>query len=493
MRRILPQRTSMRVMKSEPSFDIVLTYPAERIRIFDTMIPLGIASILAVLKKNGFTVRFVDFNHYRGDFRSDLRKWSPKIIGIGGTTPTRFESWRTARISKQVLPDVPTIYGGVHATFAAEDTLRHIPQIDYVIRGEGEYPFLELCNHFVRQHALDLSRVAGLCYRFDGGIHQSVPARIKNLNALPVPIREIEGAGYRFKMDFCGLEADYLVTSRGCPARCAFSSASAMFPGGVRFRSMDLIRKELDQILRRNPSVRGIKIFDSTFVADRARVREFCRMIRPYRLAWECETRADTIDYALLREMKEAGCYYIDIGLETSHPGLLRSLGKAITIRQVDDALAWCKSLGIRTKLFMIFGLLGQTPEDCLKDVRFLKARKGRVDQFATTFGLRVYPGTAMEKILLKRGLMRPDFSWVKYKPTLRNWLLLEFGNTYILEQRRLSFIRLLQVAFFLFQQKTLLSDEHIRKLITQNIKNLITGVLPSRPGKSNPVEKPPL
>jgi len=479
MRRTLTHRTPMSVMKPEPSFNIVLTYPAERIRIFDTMIPLGMASILAVLKKNGFTVRFVDFNHYRGDFRSDLRKWSPKIIGIGGTTPTRFDSWRTARISKQVLPDVPTVYGGVHATFAAEDTLRHVNEIDYIVRGEGEYPFLALCDHFVKRRAIDLSGVTGLCYRFDGGIHQSAPARIENLNALPVPVREIEGTGYRFKMDFCGLEADYLVTSRGCPARCAFCSASAMFPGGVRFRSMDLIQKELDQILRRNPSVRGIKIFDSTFTADRKHALDFCRMIKPYGLVWECEARADTVDYDLLREMKKAGCYYIDIGLETSHPALMRSLGKAISIRQVDDALAWCKSLGIRTKLFMIFGLLGQTPGDCLRDARFLKARKDRIDQFATTFGLRVYPGTAMEKILLRRGLMRPDFSWVKYRPTLRNWLLLEFGNTYILEQRRLSFIQLLQVAFFLYQQRTLLSNEHIRKLVTQNVKNLIAGAVP--------------
>jgi anaerobic magnesium-protoporphyrin IX monomethyl ester cyclase len=474
-------------MNNTTFFDVVIAYPAETIRIFETMIPLGISSIIAVLQNNGFTVRFVDFNHYRGDFRADLRKWSPKIIGIGGTTSTRVESFKIARLAKRALPDVPTVYGGVHATFTAEDTLRHVPEIDYIIRGEGEYPFREVCNHFVKQHAIDLSKVAGLCYRVDGGIHKSTPARIQNLDALPIPLRELEDIGYRFKMDFCGLEADYLVTSRGCPARCTFCSASAMFPGGFRYRNVDLVRAELEQILRRNPLVRGIKIFDSTFTADRSHVLDFCRMIKPYGLAWECEARADTVDQGLLREMKEAGCYYVDIGLETSHPGLLRSLGKAITIRQVDDTLDWCKTLGIRTKLFMIFGLLDQTYNDCVRDVRFLKERKGRVDQFATTFGLRVYPGTAVEKILRKRGIMNRDFSWAKYKPSLRNWLLLEFGNTNILEQRQLSFPRLLRVALLLFRQRTLLSDEHIRKLITQNVKNLIAGALPIKRKKSGP------
>jgi hypothetical protein len=293
-------------------------------------------------------------------------------------------------------------------------------------------------------------------------------------------------------MDFCGLEADFLVTSRGCPARCSFCSASAMFPGGFRFRNVDLVREELEQILRRNPKVRGIKIFDSTFTADRSHVLDFCRMIKPFGLAWECEARVDTVDHDLLREMKEAGCYYIDIGLETSDSGLLRSLGKAITIRQVDDTLDWCKALRIRTKLFMIFGLLDQTFEDCRSDVRFLKERKDKVDQFATTFGLRIYPGTAVERILRKRGIMALDFSWAKYKPSLRNWLLLEFGNTYILEQPQLTFPRLLHVAFLLFRQKTLLSDEHIQKLITQNVKNLIAGAFPFKRKKSGHIKNTP-
>jgi radical SAM superfamily enzyme YgiQ (UPF0313 family) len=276
-------------------------------------------------------------------------------------------------------------------------------------------------------------------------------------------------------MDFCGLEADFLMTSRGCPARCVFCSASAMFPGGFRFRSMDKVQAELEQLLSRKKSIRGLKIFDSTFTASHEHVINFCRMIKPYGLARECEIRADTVNYSLLKEMKEAGCYYVDIGLETSNIRLLRSLGKNISLQQVEDTLNWCNALDIKTKLFMIFGLLDQTLNDCREDVRFLKSKKGQVDLFATTFGLRIYPGTAIERRLVKRGVLPKDFSWAKFKPSRKNWLLLEFGNTYILEQRQLSFLKLLYVGFLLLKQRTLLSNEHIIKLLTQNAKNLFS------------------
>jgi hypothetical protein len=89
--------------------------------------------------------------------------------------------------------------------------------------------------------------------------------------------------------------------------------------------------------------------------------------------------------------------------------------------------------------------------------------------------------------------MMGRDFSWAKYKPSLRNWLLMEFGNTYILEQRQLSFIRLLLVGLRLFWQRTLLSDEHIRKLITQNVKNLVTKVFQIKRKKSDAIMNTPL
>lgn len=123
------------------NFDVLLTYPKEKVNAFYNMIPLGLANIAGLLEQNNFTIKIVDFNFYKGDFRRDLKKWNPKIIGIGGTTATRKGSFLTAKLTKKVLPDVPIVYGGVHATFTAKDTLKNVAEIDYIVRGEGEFTF----------------------------------------------------------------------------------------------------------------------------------------------------------------------------------------------------------------------------------------------------------------------------------------------------------------------------------------------------------------
>jgi anaerobic magnesium-protoporphyrin IX monomethyl ester cyclase len=142
--------------------DVLLTYPSDPVRLFDSMVPLGLASIAAVLEANSYKVKVIDFNHYKGDYRKDLRAWQPKIVGIGGTTATRRGSFLTARLTKEVLPSVPVVYGGPHASFTARDTLTHVLEIDYVVKGEGEYPFLALCDHFAGHQPIELGAIKGL-------------------------------------------------------------------------------------------------------------------------------------------------------------------------------------------------------------------------------------------------------------------------------------------------------------------------------------------
>jgi anaerobic magnesium-protoporphyrin IX monomethyl ester cyclase len=74
-------------------------------------------------------------------------------------------------------------------------------------------------------------------------------------------------------------------------------------------------QKEINYILENKP-VKALKIFDSTFTSSREHVLNFCKMIKPYNFLWECEIRADTVDFELLKAMKDSGCYYVDVGLK---------------------------------------------------------------------------------------------------------------------------------------------------------------------------------
>jgi len=458
-----------KTMSTHENFDVLLTYPAEDLRIFESMIPLGIASIAAVLEENRYTVKVVDFNHYTGDFRRDLKRWNPKIIGIGGTTPTRKGSFLTAKIAKEVLPHVPVVYGGVHATFTVQDTFENIPQIDFIVKGEGEYAFLRLCEKFVRNSAVDIFSADGICYRSGNGIAENRHARIHDLDALPMPARHIFDYSYAMTLDCNNSRADFIMTSRGCPAACSFCSASRMFPGGVRLRSMREVKREIECILS-HKKIEALKLFDSTFTANRQHVVDFCAMIRPYNLVWECEIRADTVDKDLLALMKNSGCCSINVGLETTSERLLKTMGKKIAVGQVEAVLAWCRSLGIKTKVFFTFGHQGQTYDECVKDIEYIRSRRSFIDFYATTIGLRVYPGTQLEKQLRKDATIPACFSWAHYKPPKRNLLLCETSDVLILEQGRLNTFHLSTLIVRLCIQGTVLSAGYIKKMVWHNI-----------------------
>jgi radical SAM superfamily enzyme YgiQ (UPF0313 family) len=124
---------------------------------------------------------------------------------------------------------------------------------------------------------------------------------------LPIPNRTLLSGDYRLDMDFIGGMAGPVITSRGCTAMCNFCSASRMFPGGIRTRPMDQVAREIAG-LTENGRVKGLKVFDSTFTANRDHVLKFCETVKPFDIQWECEIRADTVDFGLLRTMKEAGC-----------------------------------------------------------------------------------------------------------------------------------------------------------------------------------------
>ncbi len=200
-------------------------------------------------------------------------------------------------------------------------------------------------------------------------------------------------------------------------------------------------------------------------------------MIKPYNLLWECEVRADTVDYDLLATMKDAGCFYVDIGMETSNERLLRSIAKKITVPQVENVLHWCRELGIRTKLFFIYGHLGETYEECKNDMAYVKKHRKEIDVFANSVGLRVYPGTSLEKRMKSAGILPAKFSWAQFTRPKRNLLLMEMGDVLILEQQQLPITRLLGISLRLDLQLTNLSPEYMRRFIVNLVKTLYRSI----------------
>jgi radical SAM superfamily enzyme YgiQ (UPF0313 family) len=291
-------------------------------------------------------------------------------------------------------------------------------------------------------------KVRGISYREDGRICHNAPAqRIENLDALPFPARHlVDMAGYTLRLDQLGKRAASIITSRGCPVNCAFCSASAMFGRQITFRSAQNVVDEMEDVANRY-GVDGFKIFDSTFTLSRKHAESICDEIirRDLAFSWECEIRVNTVDFPLLQKMQKAGCYLVDFGIESASDRVLKRMHKGITLAQAEQVLDWTHDLGIAQKVFFTIGHIEETIQDAEQTLQFIQRNLHRIAKPAIGIGIRIYPGTEVERYAQEKGYLA-DFSWSQPFSEPRNTFLDIAPNIPVFIQPQLGFDELLDL-----------------------------------------------
>lgn len=404
------------MLKSVTDMDVLLINPQNiRSRSFGITPPAGLAFIGGVLEKEGFSVKILDLELRPPDFDlyAYIKSLLPKVVGISGTSHSRFESFRIAGIVKHVSHEIFTVYGGSHATFTAEDTLYNIEEIDYIVHGEGEETLLELVNHLILKKK-NIEGVRGISYRKAGKVVKNAARlRIQNLDVIPHGRNLLEMEKYRITVDGRDTPAATILTARGCPYNCSFCSASSMFGKTYTMRSAKNIVDEIEYAMQKS-NIRGIRFFDSTLTLNKWHILSIINELKARHLSleWSCEIRIGTIDKSLLKAMKESGCRSVDFGVESVSENVLKGIGKNFTTEEVRKVLKWCKGLNLRTVVFFSFGHIGEGWEDSKKTVSFIDRYFDYITIVSEIFGIRIYPGTAVEKYARKNGFLPPDFSW---------------------------------------------------------------------------------
>jgi radical SAM superfamily enzyme YgiQ (UPF0313 family) len=398
--------------------DIVLIYPAMTggRNPHGSFLPLCFAWMAAVLEQNGISVRVLDLQVEDADLVRVLREENPLCVGVSGTTQSRFNSFTIIETVKSIDREIVTLYGGPHATPAAEDTLQHVRSLDAVVRNEGELTVLEIMSALKQHRRINFSPIAGVSFRGDGEvIHNPARPFIRDLDQLPLPAWHLfRMESYRQTMEFLDVSGHAIVTSRGCPFQCSFCSARLLWGRRYAARSAQNVADEVQHLAERY-GIQGFKIFDSTFTVNRKHVLAICAELKKrglHRLPWECEIRADTVDPELLQEMKSAGCYYVDMGLESASARVLKQICKGVTLQQVEDAIGWCNDLGLMIKLFLTWGHPTETYQEAVETLRFMERNRVRVKRMAAHVGIMIYPGTGVEAFAGERGFLPADFSW---------------------------------------------------------------------------------
>lgn len=361
----------------------------ERHDYFMSMIPYGLHSIAAYLNALKHQVVLANFSKIGvGRAASMAAAEKPQIIGVSIFSFNRGESFAFIKAVKRLLPDVKICLGGPHATFFADEILKKYPEVDVVIKGEGEEVFASYAK------ALEA-----------GGTTESVltGSRIRDIDKLPLPLS--------FSGKTIGInnneQLKVVITSRGCPDNCSFCSSPQFWSRRVAFRSAESIVDELE-VLYKKFGIIYFSIRDDNFTLKKDRVMKVCELIKKRRLfmMWNCQARVDTVDPDMLIAMKQAGLEHIQLGVESGSQKVLQSYNKGISIDEIIQAAAITRKAGIYLSVYLMNGMIEETADDVQKTIKLIKKIKPMDGMLSP---VAYYPGTALYDKMKSAGLVTDD------------------------------------------------------------------------------------
>jgi anaerobic magnesium-protoporphyrin IX monomethyl ester cyclase len=372
-------------------------------------IPLGLGYIAAVLEKNQFAVDVIDCQALKltqEDFKTELAKRQPDIVGVTSTTLTYKSALHVMKTAKETHPKCVTAIGGPHVTFWDENALNECPEIDVVVRKEGENTMLELSQRV--EAGKTFHDLLGTTCKKNGKIVRNEDrAYIENLDELPFPAHHLFPLSHLQKY---GKVIFPLSTSRGCTFWCNFCSAVRMFGRKYRMRSPKSVIEEL-QFLYDKFGARQFTFYDDAFSVDQKRAFEICEEIqkRKMKILWDCETRVDMVTKELLDEMKKAGCLAVWFGVEAGSKQVLDAMAKGLTLEKTKKAFKMAKESGLMTVASVILGFPEETPETARETIKFVEEIKpDDVGYYIAT----PYPGTPMYDYVKETGWLKiEDFN----------------------------------------------------------------------------------
>ena len=374
--------------------NILLAYTsgaADRSDPYLNLLPSGLCYLHAVLSEAGFNPQLANFSAWRRQtVKRHLMALRPDLIGISQWTHNRFESLELARLARQANPACVVVMGGGHASFSYEEQLQS-GVVDLVVIGEGETTLREIVERYA--NGQELTGIPGTVYRVVEQVMTAAPRPpIENLDTLPQPSRYLDhntvGIDSR-------LQAEFVLTARGCPYTCHFCSSPAFWGRRVRFRSPGNIVDEMFYI-RDHYGLIYFSLRDDTFTADRKRAAEFCRILidRKAGLLWNCQSNVNSLNEELLILMKRAGCECVQLGVESGSPRILKQLGKGVDPERVVAVAEMIRRVGMNLSIYLISDIPGESEEDISHTralIRKLRPDDGYVSPLAYYPGTRLY------------------------------------------------------------------------------------------------------
>lgn len=348
--------------------------------------PLALVELATLLRENNHEVKIFDRNLYYNNkkFISTLKHFTPDIVGMTCYTSKVIKDIKQVSKLTKENSSAHVIIGGVHATLEPKSLL-DLEFIDYVVRGEGEEPLLELCslidkNKFKEKNILKLKN-----------LNYNEMRPFINLNTLPTPDYDL--------LEVKKYTLPTFATSRGCPGRCAFCYNLGRC---LRFYNTDKVIETMENVLGKYKA-KEFTIADDNFANLSQRTTRICKALEKYNAIFHIFLRVDQTQDKVMQQLQKAGCWSIQYGFESGSQRILDFIKKDATVKQNIDAIKKTKKYNIFIDGSFMLGLPTETVKEMKQTENFIK--KSKIDSVDIKV-YKPYPETELYEYAIKNKLM---------------------------------------------------------------------------------------
>ena len=343
-----------------------------------------------------------------GGVEKRIESHDPSMVLTSGFTCNAYTCAKTVEIAKKVNPDIVTVVGGIHFTSVPDETLKDFPEIDFIVRGEGEHTIVELIKSL--NNGKRVENIKGLSFKNNGNIiHTPSRPLIKNLDTLPFPayhLIEDYLKHYHFSM-MAGRKTRYMILegARGCNHRCTFCTQWNHWGGVWRSKSVKRIADEIEHL---NENFGGVFLW---LTDDHFKIK-----MRGKKLYEELKNRkckedimlflqARTDDVAknpdLVEKLRAVGTHWIMCGVETPNEESLKEFKKETKNKDAYDAMKLLRNNDIFSHAMFVIG----TRRDTHESIDILRRFSMDIEpDFSIYTALTPFPGTIYYENAKKKG-----------------------------------------------------------------------------------------
>ncbi len=338
--------------------------------------PLHFAYLAGHARAAGAEVRIYDamsLFHTHEEIAREIESFRPDIVATTAITAMEPDAREICRTAKRLNRDILTVMGNVHPTFCWQSILAEDPDVDVIVRREGEQTFGELVE--VHRGAGQWARVAGLAYRENGHPTTTMARPFASLDSRIAAWDLIDWPRYYYLPHPAGRLA-IVNSSRGCSQQCSFCSQQKFWQRTWRGREPEAFVAELE-MLRDMYDVRVAMLSDETPTVNRRRWERIVDLLIERRVGVELlmETRVDDVlrDEPILAKYRAAGISHIYVGVEATDQATLDLYHKNTRVADSKRAIELINSHDMISETSFVLGTLEETKESIARTLEVAK------------------------------------------------------------------------------------------------------------------------